>query len=44
MSHADTGQQQGDFREAEGKCERDDGNKHGNAGKRSGVVSFDHCD
>lgn len=44
MSHADTGQQQGDFRGAEGKCEREDGNKHGNAGRRSRVVSFHHCD
>lgn len=25
MSHADTGQQQGDFRQTEGKCEGEDG-------------------
>lgn len=25
MSHADPGQQQGDFRQTEGKCEREDG-------------------
>lgn len=27
MSHADTGQQQGDFRQTEGKCEGEDGKK-----------------